>query len=95
MSLDDIGHGVSVHEALDLIGELTFERSHYAAAVVGWSRPASMADLHLQLLAVAAAGAGSLPWPWQGTGQAEPPATPEERAEAEALLQKYSAIRDN
>ena len=85
---------MSVHEALDLIGELTFERSHYAAAAAGWSRAASMADLHLQLLAVAAAGAGSLPWPWQGTG-IEAPATPEERAEAEALLQKYSAIRDN
>jgi hypothetical protein len=85
---------VSVREALDLIGELTFERSHYTAAVAGWSRAASMADLHLQLLAVAAAGAGSLSWPWQGTGT-EAPATPEERAEAEALLQKYSAIRDN
>ena len=85
---------MAVHEALDLIGELTFERSHYTAAVAGWSRAASMADLHLQLLAVAAAGDGSLSWPWQGTG-IEAPATPTERAEAEALLKRYSAIRDN
>lgn len=83
---------MAVHEALDLIGELTFERSHYTAAVAGWSRPASTTDLHLQLLTTAAGA--KLPWPWEGTG-IEAPATPEERAEAEALLQKYSAIRDN
>lgn len=83
---------MAVHEALDLIGELTFERSHYTAAVAGWSRAASMADLHLQLLAVAAGA--KLPWPWEGSGD-ESPATPTERAEAEALLKRYSAIRDN
>lgn len=83
---------MAVREALDLIGELTFERSHYTAAVAGWSRAASMADLHLQLLTTAAGA--KLPWPWEGSGD-EAPATTEERAEAEALLQKYSAIRDN
>ena len=89
----DLGRTVPVREALDLIGELQHERSHFAAAAAGWSRPASTTDLHLQLLTTAAGA--KLPWPWQGTGQAEAPATPEERAEAEALLQKYSAIRDN
>ena len=92
LSLDDIGHGVPVREALDLIGELTFERSHFAAAAAGWSRPASPADLHLQLLTTAAGA--RLPWPWEGSGD-EAPATTEERAEAEALLKRYSAIRDN
>lgn len=83
---------VPVREALDLIGELTFERSHYTAAVAGWSRAASPADLHLQLLTTAAGA--KLPWPWEGSGD-ESPATTEERAEAEALLKRYSAIRDN
>lgn len=83
---------MAVREALDLIGELTFERSHYTAAVAGWSRAASMADLHLQLLADAAGA--KLSWPWEGSG-IEAPATTEERAEAEALLKRYSAIRDN
>ena len=87
MSLDDIGHGVSVHEALDLIGELTFERSHFAAAAAGWSRPASTTDLHLQLLTTAAGA--KLPWPWEGAA-----ATEEERAAAEEVLARYSAIPD-
>ena len=83
---------VPVREALDLVGELHHERSHFAAAAAGWSRPASPADLHLQLLTTTAGA--KLPWPWEGSGD-EAPATPEERAEAEALLQKYSAIRDS
>lgn len=83
---------VPVREALDLIGELYHERSHFAAAAAGWSRPASPADLHLQLLATAAGA--KLPWPWEGSGD-EAPATTEERTEAEALLKRYSAIRDN
>ena len=83
---------MSVREALDLIGELTFERSHYTAAVAGWSRPASMADLHLQLLvAVSAGGAKTLPWPWEHDPKAEP-VTDEERARAEAILARYTAI---
>ena len=85
--MDDLGRTVPVREALDLIGELQHERSHFAAAAAGWSRPASMTDLHLQLLTTAAGA--KLPWPWEGAA-----ATEEERAAAEEVLARYSAIPD-
>lgn len=78
---------MSIGEALDLIGELHHERSHFAASAAEWARPASMADLHLQL--IASAVGVKVPWPWDGDG---PPATPEELAEAEEVLARFSAI---
>ena len=76
-----------MREALDLIGELHHERSHFAAAAAEWSRPASTPDLHLQL--VASAMGIKVPWPWDGD---DPAATPEELAEAEEVLARFSAI---
>ena len=46
LSIDgEWGVEFGVSDALDLIDELEYERSHYAAAKRAWTRPASWPDL--------------------------------------------------
>lgn len=88
-------------EALDLIGELYSERSHLAAAVRGWSRPADVTDLATQMIAEAVfAGLGvkggtGLDFPWTRKPVQEEPVSADEVARLRDLLEANSAIRDD